>query len=88
MSVIDKTVHLSEERARRLGQLAAATGSSEDALVEKALDLLFGFWDPEDSGVDRRGWAQLGLPALEQVWENDADAAYDNWKELYGVPDR
>ena len=34
---------------------------------------------------------QLALTAtseesLARVWENDRDAAYDNWRELYGVP--
>lgn len=33
-------------------------------------------------------WQQLGLNAFEREWDNEADAIYDNWRELYGVPTR
>lgn len=42
MSVrIDKHVQIDDSRARRLEQLARSTGSTENALIEEALDLLF-----------------------------------------------
>lgn len=28
---------------------------------------------------------QLGLNSLAEVWDNEEDAIYDDWKELYGV---
>src|SRR5262249_3493954 len=28
---------------------------------------------------------QMALAALAGVWDNEADAIYDNWKELYGI---
>jgi hypothetical protein len=63
-------------------------GSTEDAIIERALDVLFDLSDTGDAEQDRHVWRALGLRALERVWDNDADAVYDNWKELYGVPER
>ncbi len=28
---------------------------------------------------------RLSEPSLLRVWDNDPDAEYDNWRELYGV---
>jgi hypothetical protein len=39
--VVDKTVRIAEARARRLEQMAAEYGETEDALIEEGLDLLF-----------------------------------------------
>lgn len=86
MSVtIDKVVHLSVERATRLGQLAFASGTTENALIEKAIDILFEL-NQQESGAERLAWSAASLPALQRVWDNDADKVYDNWRELYGVP--
>ena len=30
----------------------------------------------------------ISQAALARVWDNDEDAIYDNWRELYGVPAR
>jgi hypothetical protein len=38
---------------------------------------------PEDES--REGWSQLGMERLEQDWDNEKDAVYDNWRKLYGV---
>ena len=83
--LIDKVVHLSEERIKRLGQLASASGTTEEALIEKAIDILLEL-SREESGLEHRAWSAASLPALQRVWDNDADAVYDNWRELYGVP--
>ena len=32
-----------------------------------------------------RSWSQLGMERLEQDWDNEKDAVYDNWRKLYGV---
>jgi hypothetical protein len=78
-------VHLSPERAERLERLANERKVSEEALIESALDLLF---YAEGSAEDEIVfWSGLSEGALAQVWDNDADAAYDNWRELYGVPE-
>lgn len=41
-----------------------------------------------DEGAERRGWSFLSEAALQRVWDNEEDAAYDNWRELYDVPAR
>ncbi len=33
-------------------------------------------------------WQQLGLASFEKDWDNEEDAIYDNWRELYGVSAR
>lgn len=33
-------------------------------------------------------WQSLSLSAFEKEWDNDEDAIYDNWRELYGVSTR
>lgn len=31
---------------------------------------------------------QLSLTTLHDLWDNEEDAVYDNWRELYGVQER
>jgi len=83
-TTIDKVVHLSADRAERLSRLAQDRRTTEDALVQKALDLLFDLAD-EGTQEERQAWRALGMKSLSRVWDNDADAVYDNWRELYGV---
>ena len=33
-------------------------------------------------------WSALSVAAFAEDWDNDKDAIYDNWRELYGVPER
>ena len=40
-SVVDKRVQITGDRAKRLARLAAARGTTESALIEEGLDLLF-----------------------------------------------
>jgi hypothetical protein len=60
----------------------------EDEIIEKALDILFALTDLLDEGTERQGWSSLSEAALQRVWDNEADAVYDNWRELYDVPAR
>ncbi len=30
-------------------------------------------------------WRELGMDRLEQEWNNERDAIYDDWRRLYGV---
>lgn len=39
----------------------------------------------EVEGGERQGWAELGMNRLEEEWDNTEDAAYDDWKKLYGL---
>jgi hypothetical protein len=50
---------------------------------------------PEDASVDVTvqaisdlpdDWRELGMERLEQEWDNERDAIYDDWRRLYGVP--
>lgn len=46
-TTIEKRLNIDTQRAQRLEQLASARGMSEDILIAKALDLLFGEQDRE-----------------------------------------
>lgn len=83
--VIDKVVHISEDRASRLRDLAGSRQTSEDAIVEQALDILFDLSNPLNRDDERSAWSSLSTPALVRIWDNESDAAYDNWRELYGL---
>ena len=37
---------------------------------------------------DDAAWTDLATDAFSGDWDNEKDAAYDNWRELYGVRDR
>jgi len=84
MATINKTIRLSEQAAEQLRLLAAQTGVSEDALLEGAIEILFALLS-EDEQTLSESWQKLGSIALPQIWSNEADQIYDNWKELYHV---
>ena len=44
--------------------------------------------DEGDEKSERHIWYALGTKSLERVWDNDADAVYDNWRDMYNVPKR
>jgi hypothetical protein len=41
----------------------------------------------EEKGVDEE-WSKLAIDSFAEDWDNEKDAIYDNWKELYGVSER
>jgi hypothetical protein len=75
------------EQVNRLQSLAETRQISESQVVEKALDVFLSLADVFDQDTDRQVWYRLSEPALLRVWDNDPDAAYDNWRELYAVPE-
>lgn len=85
---VEAHIRLTEQRADRLRRLAAERGTTEDQVIEKALDILFSLTDLLDDDVGRAGWSSLSESSLRRVWDNDADAAYDDWQGLYGSPAR
>ncbi len=85
-SLVEKMVQLPAELAERLHQFAEAQHISEDDLIVKALDVLFSI--TQDAPVDRNAWTASSEASFSNVWNNDDDARYDNWRELYGVPAR
>lgn len=76
---------LPRDQVNRLQSLAAARQISESRVVEKALDVFFSLAEVFDQDLDRQMLYQLSEPSLLRVWDNDPDAAYDNWRELYDV---
>ncbi len=88
LTVIEKRIYLSSERAERLSRLAQARAISEDDIVEKALDIFFSLTELLDEQSGRQSWSFLSESSLQRVWDNKEDAIYDNWRELYDVPAR
>ena len=41
-----------------------------------------------DEVQDELDWQDMSLTAFEKDWDNQEDAIYDNWRDLYGVPAR
>jgi predicted transcriptional regulator len=87
-NVVEKQVRLSTHHADRLSRLAKAKALSEDQIIEKALDILFNLTDLLDRQTEQEGWSFLSENALQRVWDNEEDARYDQWKELYGLSAR
>ena len=87
-TVVEKQIRLSAGRADRLSHLAEMHQIGEDQIIERALDILFSLTDLLDDQSERRGWSFLSEAALQRVWDNPEDAAYDDWRTLYDVPAR
>ena len=85
-STVERRIHLSPECARWLSSVARTRGVGESQIVEKALDILSSLTDLFEEGAERRGWSLLSEASMQRVWDNEADAAYDNWRKLCGVP--
>ena len=85
-TLIEKSIRISAERADHLSRLAHIKALSEDQLIEKALDVLFSLADLLESRSERQGWSFLSEDSLRRIWDNDKDAIYDNWRELYAPP--
>ena len=87
-AIVEKRIWLSAERADRLSRLAQTQEINESQIVEKALDILFSLTELFDERAERQGWSFLSEASLQRIWDNEEDAIYDNWRELYGVPTR
>lgn len=87
-ATVEKRLQLSPDSADRLRRLAQQQQTSENELVERALDLLFNISDNNDTSAERRGWSLASEDVLQRVWDNEDDARYDNWQGLYGAPTR
>lgn len=85
--MVETRVRLTSEQAGQLRRFAESHRLSEAEVVARALDVLFRLADA-DATAERGDWMTLSEQALGKVWDNDADAAYDNWRELYGLPAR
>ena len=83
--LVERRLLLPAALAARLHQFAGVHRTSEDAVVGRALDILFSLTDLLDGETELRMWSALSSDALARVWDNDEDARYDNWRDLYGV---
>ena len=83
---IMRQTKLSAAQATQLRALANAQHVSEDELIARALDLFFTVSELFDERSERRAWHRASEAALDRLWDNDQDAAYDNWRTLYDVP--
>jgi thioredoxin-like negative regulator of GroEL len=81
---VERRIHLSSNHVVQLQRLSQAQALSEDQIIEKALDLLFDIIEGSGNDDEPRRWELLSQAALERVWNNEADAVYDNWRDLYG----
>ncbi|MCW5853686.1 MAG: hypothetical protein KIT87_26705 [Anaerolineae bacterium] len=88
VSTVERVVRLTVPQAQRLASLAQAKQLSEDQVVSKALDILFSLTDVLNSQAEGQGWSILSEASLARIWDNELDAAYDNWQDLYGIPTR
>jgi len=88
LKLCTRITQISERYARQLDKLARATHVSEADIIERALDVFFRFSDAVTTSSAGQDWAKASEEWLSRVWGNEADAAYDNWRELYGVPAR
>jgi len=87
-TAVEKRIRLSAERMDRLSHLAQIHQISEDRIIERALDILFSLTELFDERAEGQGWSFLSEAALQRVWDNEQDAVYDNWREMYDVPAR
>jgi hypothetical protein len=76
-------IQLSPEKTEQLRHFAQARQLSENQVVEKALDIFFSLIDVLDKP---EVWTFLSEESLQKAWDNEADAAYNNWRELYDIP--
>ena len=84
---VTRPITLSVERSERLRRIAQIRLSSEDEVVARALDLYFQLTDFFEVADEHHEWHRLSELSLRRVWENEADAAYDDWRVLYGIPE-
>jgi hypothetical protein len=88
ISVVEKQIRLSVQHADRLSRLARAKALSEDQIIEKALDILFSLTDLLDQHVERKGGRSCRKAHYNECGDNEEDARYDSWRELYGLSAR
>lgn len=88
LATVEKRIWLSAESADRLSRLAQSQKISENQIIEKALAIFFSLTELFDERAEQRGWSFLSEVSLQRIWDNEEDAIYDNWRELYGVPTR
>lgn len=82
---VSREFQLPVDQIERLSGLAAARSMSESDVLERALDIFFGLADVFGDDLDRPSLYRMSEPSLMRIWDNDRDAVYDDWRNLYGV---
>jgi len=85
--VVEKRITLAPERAARLSAVAQAQGVSEEEIIQRLLDIFLSGAGVLAEEAERRAWQRLSEASLWRLWDNEQDAVYDNWGEIYGVPE-
>lgn len=73
------TVRIPPELEALVDAFAEREGMDPDEIVCLALEQFFG----GHAGVV--SFSRASEAAFRRLWDNDSDALYDQWKELYGV---
>lgn len=84
---VTRAFTLSPDKTSRLSQIAKTRRVSESEVVERALDIFFSLAEIFEDETEHQGYYRLSEAALRRVWDNDQDAVYDHWRDLYGVPE-
>ncbi len=79
-TMVETRIRLSAHHLDQLHKLSQNQQMSEDQIIEKALNLLFDVIRSSDEQAGREGWSLLSESSLSLVWDNETDAAYDNWR--------
>jgi hypothetical protein len=82
------TLELPEDIYVPLQVQATAHGLEPAAWVEKLLAFWIHAGEMNDEKALEQEWQALSLAAFERDWDNEEDAIYDNWRTLYGIPER
>ncbi|MFN0145748.1 MAG: hypothetical protein ACKVT1_04500 [Dehalococcoidia bacterium] len=78
---VRRHVRLTPAEAERLSRIARESSRTEERLIASAVRIYLDICDSDSS----REWASLSAPAFARVWDNQDDAVYDHWRDLYGV---
>lgn len=73
------SVTIPEDLAAMVAAFEEREGLSTDTVISMALEQFFG------TSGDARSFAAASETAFGRLWDNESDAIYDDWKELYGV---
>ncbi len=85
--LIEKCICLSGA-GRTFTLIGTNSGVDEGQVVDKALDVLFSLSELLGARESRDGWSLLSEDSLQRIWDNEEDAVYGDWRDLYDVPAR
>ena len=63
-----------------LQSLHLAEGQKVRLAIEEAVT------EDESPADEARAFERMSLAAMADLWDNEEDAVYDDWRVLYGVP--